>query len=218
MLPQSLCEGTTKPGPELPGPKPSASIQRKGSVMSTNTTSRNTRLSQAEKLSDGMGKHENVITSLVIDGQPYAAKDIVAVLQEIITSETNAVTTRAEWRAAVAADKAERAKRKVFLSGLKQALRVAFGGQIDVLTDFGLAPRKPRKVLTPQEKAAAAAKAKATRAARHTMGAKQKAKIKGTEPQGANPPAATPPAPPATPAAPPSPPANEPPPAAAPKS
>jgi hypothetical protein len=104
--------------------------------MSTSTIARNTRLAQAQKLSDGVGKHANVITTLVIDGHPYTAADIVAILQEIIASETSAATTHAQWRAAVAADKAERAKRKTFLSGLKQALRVAFGAQIDVLGDF----------------------------------------------------------------------------------
>jgi hypothetical protein len=41
-----------------------------------------------------------------------------------------------------------------------------------------LTPRKPH-VVTPEVKVAAAAKAKATRAARHTMGAQQKAGIKG---------------------------------------
>jgi hypothetical protein len=41
-------------------------------------------------------------------------------------------------------------------------------------------PRKAPAARTPEEKIAAAAKAKATRAARHTMGSKQKAKVKGT--------------------------------------
>jgi hypothetical protein len=183
--------------------------------MPTHSPNRNTRLAQAQQLSDGVSRHAGVIPTLVIDGHPYAAADIVAVLQEIIASETSAVTTHAQWRAAVAADRAERARRKTFLSGLQQALRVAFGGQIDVLGDFGLAARKPRTPLTPQQKAAAAAKARATREARHTMGHKQKAKIKGTVPQAANPPAATPPA---TPPAAPSPPASERPPAATPTS
>jgi hypothetical protein len=42
------------------------------------------------------------------------------------------------------------------------------------LADFGLNPKKARTPLTIEEKAAAAAKRKATRAARHTMGSKQK--------------------------------------------
>jgi hypothetical protein len=61
----------------------------------------------------------------------------------------------------------------VGLAGLKQALLVAFAGQIDALADFGLTPRKVH-VFTPEQRIAAAAKSRATRAARHTMGSKQK--------------------------------------------
>jgi hypothetical protein len=48
-----------------------------------------------------------------------------------------------------------------------------------MLAKFGLTPRQ-RPVTTPEVKVAAAVKAAATRAARHTMGPKEKAKIKGT--------------------------------------
>jgi hypothetical protein len=56
----------------------------------------------------------------------------------------------------------------------------AFGNQPDVLADFGLVPRKAPTPLTVEQKAAAAAKRKATRAARNTMGAVQKKKVVGT--------------------------------------
>jgi hypothetical protein len=59
-------------------------------------------------------------------------------------------------------------------------LKVMFAGSIDTLADFGLKAPKVRVPLTPDEKAAAVAKGKATRAARHTMGAKQKKKVSGT--------------------------------------
>jgi hypothetical protein len=47
-----------------------------------------------------------------------------------------------------------------------------------VLADFGFAPPKAA-TRTPEEKAAAAAKAKATREARHTLGKSQKKTVKG---------------------------------------
>jgi hypothetical protein len=50
-----------------------------------------------------------------------------------------------------------------------------------VLADFGFtAPKK--RTLTPGQKAVAAAKAKATRTAPHTMGKVQKKSVKGTAP------------------------------------
>jgi hypothetical protein len=79
----------------------------------------------------------------------------------------------------VLADQALRQSTKGYVSNVKQALLVAFSGQLDTLADFGLTMRS-KPVMTPEERLAATAKAKATRAARHTMGSKQKAEIKGT--------------------------------------
>jgi len=55
---------------------------------------------------------------------------------------------------------------------------VALAGSIDGLADFGLTARKVR-VITPEQKAVAAAKAKATREARGTKGKVQKKAVKG---------------------------------------
>jgi hypothetical protein len=119
------------------------------------------------------------ITSFVIAGVTMPTKDIISNLQSLIDSAKSVQTTRATWQNTVKTDIAEREKLKTFVSGLKQALLVAFAGSVDTLADFGLTGRKQR-VVTPEEKTAAAAKAKATRAARHTVGKKQKSAIKGT--------------------------------------
>jgi hypothetical protein len=154
-----------------------------------------------QKLIDGLQKHAATITSLVIAGATMVSKDIIDTLQTRIDLSIAAQTARATWLAAVAADEAERAKTKTFASGLRQALLVAFAGQIDVLADFGLSPRKAA-VISPEEKVARAEKAKATRAARHTMGKVAKLKITGENPTGspATPAAAPAPIPPAVPA------------------
>src|SRR5207253_462392 len=57
-------------------------------------------------------------------------------------------------------------------------VKAAHGSEPDVLADFGVHP-KPRTPPTVEAKAAATAKRAATRAARHTMGARKKAGIKG---------------------------------------
>jgi hypothetical protein len=149
--------------------------------MGSNTPNQNRidEITADQKLIDGLNKHATTITSIVIGGAAATTKDIVATLQSRIDSAKAASSTRATWLAAVQAYQAERVKTRTYVSGLRQSLLVAFAGQVDTLADFGLTPRKPR-VLTPEQKLAAAAKAKATRAARHTMGKKQKAAIKGT--------------------------------------
>ena len=148
--------------------------------MGTNTPKANRvdEIAADQKLIDGLTKHAATITALVIGGVTMASKDIISTLQGRITASLNATTTRATWQAAVLADHALRTKTGTFASGVRQALMVAFAGQVDALADCGLTPRKV-PVLTPAEKTARNAKAKATRAARHTMGTVQKAQITG---------------------------------------
>jgi hypothetical protein len=150
-------------------------------IMSVNSkASRPSRQVADQKLMDGVNKHETTLPPLLIGGASITPTDIRTTLQARIATANTAVSTRATWQAAVKADIDERAKTQTFVSGLRQALKVAFADSIEALADFGLTPRKVPAVRTPEEKAQATAKAKATRAARHTMGTKQKAQIKGT--------------------------------------
>jgi hypothetical protein len=149
--------------------------------MGINTPKKN-RIDQTtaeQTLVDGFNKHAAVIPSMVINGVMQTTKDIVATLQSRIDSARTALSTRATWQTAIRTDQALRDTTKTYVSGVKQGLLVAFAGQLDTLADFGLTARA-KHVATPEEKIAAAAKAKATREARHTMGPKQKASIKGT--------------------------------------
>jgi hypothetical protein len=151
-----------------------------------------------QALIDGLKKHQSTLSSLLIAGTSLKTADLIGTLQARIDARNATVKSRAAWQTDVKAVRDERAKTKALVSGLRQALHVMFAGSIDTLADFGLTPRKV-SVLTPEEKALATAKAKATRSARHTMGSKQKAKIKGTAPQAAP---AIPPSPAAAPSAP----------------
>jgi hypothetical protein len=157
--------------------------REEGSPMASNTPKKNRtdQIASEQKLSDGLSKHAQTITSIVIGGTAMTTKDIIATLQTLIASANTVQSAKATWQSTIKADQDERTKLKTFVSGLKQALLVAFAGSIDTLADFGLTARKVR-VLTPEQKTAAAAKAKATRAARHTVGTKQKKAIKGTVP------------------------------------
>jgi hypothetical protein len=156
-----------------------------------------------QKLIDGFSKHATVIPSMMINGAVVLDKDIVGTLQSRIDSAKMTLSTRATWQTAVQADRTLRETTKTLVSAVKQGLLVAFASQLDTLADFGLTARA-KPVRTPGEKLAAAARAKATRAARHTLGSKQKAAIKGavspTEPVNPAPSAPTPaPTSPATP-------------------
>jgi hypothetical protein len=148
--------------------------------MGTNTPkpNRSSRTNANQKLVDGLNKHQSVLASMVVNGVPLTAAQAVSKLDEIIAAADLAVTARAAWLAAVTADITERTSTATFVAGVRQAILVAFHGQVDVLADFGLTTRKA-VVRTPEQKQEAAAKAKATRAARHTMGKNKKALITG---------------------------------------
>jgi hypothetical protein len=147
--------------------------------MSTTTkSSRITHQAADQKMIDGFTKHAQTLTSLLIGNTTLKATDIIAILQGRLATSNAAQSTKATWQSAVKADRDERAKTKAYVDGVKQALQVVFSGSIDGLADFGLTLRKPR-VLTPEQKAIAAAKAKATREARGTKGSVQKKAVKG---------------------------------------
>jgi hypothetical protein len=130
------------------------------------------------KLRAGLTKHAPTLAFFTVAGATVKATDIITALQNRENTAQATESARATWQAAVTADRNERASSKVLVSGVKQTLHVMFAGSPETLADFGLTPRKT-PVVTPGARVAAAAKAKATRAARHTQSKKQKAQVKG---------------------------------------
>jgi hypothetical protein len=149
-------------------------------IMGRNTPNRNRndQTTADQTLADGLDEYAAMTPSIVVGGAPMQTRDIAAALQARIVAARAVTSSRATWQAAVQAEREERAKTKALVSVVKQTLLASFAGQVDTLARFGLTPRKPR-VVSPDTQVAAAAKAKATRAARHTMGKRQKAEIKG---------------------------------------
>jgi len=164
--------------------------------MSTNPKANHVQQQAADQgLIGGLTKHSATLTSFLVGSTSLKTSDIITILQARIAAANTAQSTRATWQAAVKANANERASTKTLISGVKTQLQVMFAGSIDTLADFGLKPRKVPVARTPEEKAASTAKAKATRAARKTLGPKQKAKVKGTVTTIAAPAASTPTAP-----------------------
>jgi hypothetical protein len=170
--------------------------------MTTNTKSNAQQQQTADQaLIDGFTKHAATIpSSLLIGGVQIPTTTVISTLQARIAARAATAPAKASYQALVKADQDERASTKALVSGARQAILLMFAGQIATLADFALKPRKVPAPLTPEQQAAKVAKAKATRAARHTMGPAQKAKITGATPQGDATPV-TPPAPAVAPAA-----------------
>ena len=141
-----------------------------------------TQQARDQSLIDGFTKHGATVGTLTIDGKQYAPADLVKVLQARIDALKGVDAARGPYKAALVAQQAELASTHDLVVAVQQALQLMFRSQVDVLGDFGLAPRK-RTNPTPATKAAAALKAKATREARGTKGKKQKAAIHGVVPE-----------------------------------
>ena len=126
----------------------------------------------------GIGKHLQSLPSLQLMGSAFTPAELVKLLQSRIDSAGAVASSKANFHSTVAADRALSTRVTQVVRALRQYVLNAFGSASPVLADFGFAP-PARATRTPEQKAASAAKASATRKARHTMGPKQKKAVKG---------------------------------------
>jgi hypothetical protein len=150
--------------------------------MGTNTGNKATKGTQsalAASLAAGAAKHFPTGSTLPIGGATLTIAQIETTLNGFASLRTDVDTARAALQAKLAAETAQAAAMRAFISAFMRIVRGAFGNQPDVLADFGLQPNKPKTPLTVEQKAAAAAKRAATRAARGTKGSKAKLAITG---------------------------------------
>ncbi len=133
----------------------------------------------AKQLIAGTEKHLTGATPVAFLGSSFTPAEITSKLQSIVTLRSDVDAAKASTRAKLAAESADMPSLRTFMSAYVAYVKVAYGASPDALADFGITPKKARAVLTAEAKTAAAAKRKATRAARHTMGTLQKKGIKG---------------------------------------
>jgi hypothetical protein len=133
------------------------------------------------QLMNGMQKNFPSTTFTIQSGQQTTAQ-VVTVLQARINAALAVLTAKTAYHAAVVACDQEEEQTEPLVQGIRQTILTMYSASPQILSDCGVSPRKERAPLTAQQKVIAAAKAKATRAARGTMTAKEKAAIKGTVP------------------------------------
>jgi len=117
--------------------------------------------------------------TVTVAGVTLSSPQIEAAIQSRVTARNATTTAKSALSKAVSDCDATLASTRPIIAAVRQIALIMYANQPAVLTTFGLAPRKVPAPLTLEEKAARAAKAKATRVARNTMGPKAKAKVKG---------------------------------------
>jgi hypothetical protein len=149
--------------------------------MGTNTKSKtkSTQAVLAASLAAGALKHFPAGSSMAVGGVTLTMAQIETKLTGFASFRDAVEAARAALQAKLAAEEAQATDMNAFLDAFVKIVRGSFGNQPDVLADFGLEPEQAATPLTVEQKVAAAAKRKATRAARGTTGSKAKLKITG---------------------------------------
>jgi hypothetical protein len=127
----------------------------------------------------GLTKYTKGVPAISVKGTQYKPAVLLAIYQKCLDTRTALAAIRAQEPAALQArNAADAARRVIDASVLAWAVEV-YGPNSPQAKTFGYVAPNPAKP-TVQTRAAAVAKAKATRQARGTGGKKQKKKITGT--------------------------------------
>ena len=146
----------------------------------TNKGNKNGRAAAVEKLIAGVKKHfPSADQQIPLGGATMTVGAITQQLQAYVDNRTAVVAAQATAKTKVATERAQIPNLDAFISAFRGFVKLAFGNQADSLADFGMTPPKARTPATAEEKAVAAAKRAATRAARGTKGPKAKQAVHG---------------------------------------
>ena len=103
---------------------------------------------------------------LTFGSADHTVDEVTGLLQSFVDNRTAVVAAQASAKAKVDAERAQMATLLAFIGEFVKFIRSTFGDAADALVDFGIAPEKARTPMTTEAKAVAAAKRRATRAAR----------------------------------------------------
>jgi hypothetical protein len=141
-------------------------------------TNRSTVQLRNAQFVSGINKRLQGVSSLAIAGKTYTPAELVALFESFDAKLAEVNAAEAKLRDAWAAYRSLSKEIAPIILGFQHVVRNIFGDQSEMLSDFGIAARTRSKP-TVETQAAAVQKRLATREARHTLGPKQKAAIKG---------------------------------------
>ena len=132
------------------------------------------------KMIAGIGKNLAAMATVTLNGQPYTLAQLLAVYQADSAAIDATDTAHATWLQRVADEQATHAITAKVTRALRSFLLGYYGDEaVAILGDFGLTAPKSTATTNVATKALAAAKSKATRAARGTVGSVKKLGTKG---------------------------------------
>ncbi len=140
------------------------------------STNKPTRQNADRKIVAAIQKY--LSTPVKLRGVTYTPTQLADMFQKGIDLADAVAATETSWHAAVAAERAQRKSLSAIETSLRKYVDSTYGDAGAEFSDFGFKPKKV-KPATAETKAEAVKKREGTRAARHTMGPRQKQKVKG---------------------------------------
>lgn len=114
-----------------------------------------------------------------VAGQTYTATQAVTFIGTVLGAVAATANAKGSWKDAVLAEEKLVAQDGQTVKAIRSNIASMFSNAVNTLTAFEITPRKPYVPLTAEKRAAANAKARATRLARGTSSKKQKAAVTG---------------------------------------
>ena len=144
----------------------------------TSSQSKATALAQVQALIAGAEKHFPS-GQFTLGGTTFTTASLVQALQGLANAMTALNAAQKGAKDALTALQSTETTVDPTLRAFRKLVLAAFASSTQTLADFGLQPPKARTPLTSEQKAAAAAKMRATRKARGTTSKKQKLTVSG---------------------------------------
>jgi hypothetical protein len=146
---------------------------------SSKATTQATTLAQLQALISGLQKQQLPSGQFTLLSTVFTTATLVTALQGSVTALLAVTTAHAALKVALAAWDADDAKMGPITLALRRTLQSMYANAPDTLAVYGMEPHQVPAPRTAAEKAASAAKARATRAARGTTSKKQKLTVSG---------------------------------------
>jgi hypothetical protein len=161
------------------GLQPLVHIEREPSILATKSNKPTIKAADAKMIA-GIAKNLASMATLTLAAQQYSLAQLTAIYQADSAAIDATDTAHATWQQKVADEQATHAITAKVTRALRSFLLGYYGDEaVAILGDFGLSAPKSTATTNVATKALAAAKGKATRAARGTTGSVQKKAVTG---------------------------------------
>jgi hypothetical protein len=138
-------------------------------------TTKNDKTAEIQAFSTGVSSLTDA--SFVIDSETVTKPQVLQACTAYIAAVAATAAARGQLKTCLDAEAQAWATVSEYRDSIKSLVESRFGKGSPQLLTFGFTPAKPRKISV-EAKAAGIAQGKRTRAARHTMGTKQRLEIK----------------------------------------